>query len=163
GNITPCTKLLAEIIPGIRSATLRHQECQMSARSSIENCLQLGPDRDHQWLAGFLLRDRDGTVAGRLWSHPDHIRTPLFFTQQQRKRQSGLGADRMVCLELCNLGVAPSVKAIALGRTHSNAKGGIVLEQSTLDAMLHETTQRLQAIACNRRRQRIKQRNDEFP
>ena len=56
----------------------------------------------------------------------------------------------MVYLELRNLGVGPSVKAVALGRTHSNAKGGIVFDQSTLDAMLHETAQRLQVIARNR-------------
>src|SRR5262249_20654756 len=39
GSIAPRTKLLAKIISGIRPAALRHQECQMTAGSGVEDRL----------------------------------------------------------------------------------------------------------------------------
>jgi hypothetical protein len=46
-----------------------------------------------------------------LVAHADHIATPLCGVEQEREPESGLGSDRMMRLELCDLFVGPTMES----------------------------------------------------
>ena len=81
--------------------------------NAVKRSDQLRVHRDQQRFVGFLLPHRDLIALDVLPSHPDDIAASLAGAEQQFERQSRLGAERMPCLELRDLGFGPGMEALA--------------------------------------------------
>lgn len=115
GLIAPAPKFVAETGSRKGPAEIVHQEREIAAWRSIDDLLQRRKDRQRQLLrlslAALVLRECDLGLRNVLASESDHIRTPLPREQEQRHRETGLGAYRMAFLKLPDLIHRPSVEA----------------------------------------------------
>src|SRR5262249_27024239 len=76
----------------------------------------LRPYRQHA-VADVLMTDAHGIFAAQRGVQPDG------------KRQARLRADGMVRLELCDLGVTPSMESVRLRKLHFDVKGWVMLDK----------------------------------
>src|SRR6516225_9347194 len=114
----------------------------MLARRGVEHCGQLRMNRNQKLNAGLALLDVEGwpvrCLADVLPPHADDIGTPLRAVEQKREREARLRADGMICLELRDLGVGPTMESIGLDRARLDVGGWIGAQVAALDCELTE-------------------------
>src|SRR5262245_34939614 len=117
---------------------------------------------NRQGRAGLLLFHHEHAVLDVLAAHAHDIAAPLRGVEQQRKREARLRADWIVCLELRDLGVGPTMESVALDRARLDVCRWIVAPVAALDCELTERAQGRAPRACGVRRLTIEPRLDPF-
>ena len=86
-------KLSLKCVAAVWLAGRGDEERQVFARRGVEHRAQFRMHRDRQRDAGLLLFQREHAVADVLAAHADDIAAPLRGVEQQRQRETRLGAD----------------------------------------------------------------------
>src|SRR6516164_6358920 len=118
--------------------------------------------RDARAGLGLLWPQGQDAVADVLASHLDYVGAPLRGVEQQREGEARLRADRMMCLELCDLVLIPRVESVALDRALLDVCRRVRAQVAALERKFAERAQRHEPTARRMRRLAVECRLDPF-